>query len=178
MGLAALTAGQLKIMRVLPQRHGFLAVGGVLVAGMLLVAGLGQDAASQVRAGACVDKQARSAACTDPAAVYQVLTTGVGGQGGCPDGDYVEKRSGAGLLCLGYNVAAGDCIQDDPTGPVLVRCTTDTQTPTIRILKVVEDRATAKACRSLDGDAVLALTYSAPATTLCIVHQPLAPAAA
>lgn len=164
-------------MRVLPPRNGFLAVGGVLMAGTLLVAGLDQDAASQVRAGACVDKEARPTACGDAAAVYQVLTTVDDARLGCPPGDYVEKRSGGGLLCLGYNVAAGDCVQDDPAGPMLVRCTTDTRTPTIRILKVVENRATAKACRSLDGDAVVALTYSTPARTLCIVHQPLAPAA-
>jgi hypothetical protein len=176
--LAARSTGHLKTMRVLPQRNGFLAAGAVLTAGALLVAGLDEDAASQARAGACVDKEAQPAACTDAAGVYQVLTTVDGDRSGCPDGDYVEKRSDAGLLCLGYNAAAGDCVQDDPTGPMLVRCTTDTQTPTIRILKVVEDKATAKACRSLDGDAVLALTYSAPAKTLCIVHQPIAPAMA
>ena len=165
-------------MALLPQRNGFLAAGGVLMAGALLVAGLDQDAASQVRAGACVDKEGRSAACNDAAAVYKVLTTVEDEQSGCPDGDYVEKTTGASLLCLGYNVAAGDCVQDDPSGPLLVRCTTDSRTPTIRILKVVEDRATAKACRSLDGNAVVALTYSAPEKTLCIVHQPLAPATA
>ena len=176
--MAALGAGQLKIMRALPQRHGFLAVGGVLTAGMLLVAGLDQDAVSQVRAGACVDKEARPTACTDPGAVYQVLTATDGDRSGCPDGDYVEKRSGAGLLCLGYNVAAGDCVQDDPAGPMLVRCTAHAHAPTIRILKVVEDRATAKACNSLDREAVPALTYSAPPKTLCLVHQPLAPVTA
>lgn len=146
--------------------------------GTLLVAGLDQDAASQVRAGTCVDKDARPAACYDAGAVYQVLTTVPSDVAGCPDGDYVEKQTGADLLCLGYNVAAGDCVQDNPDGPMLVRCTTDTQTPTIRVLKVVEDRASAKACRGLDGDAVVALTYTEPATTVCIVHQPLASAAA
>lgn len=176
--MAARGTGHLNVMRVLPQRNGFLAAGGLLMAGTLLVAGLDQQAASQVHVGACVDKEARAAACSDADAVYQVLTTVDGDQAGCPDGDYVEKSSGADLLCLGYNVAAGDCVQDDPTGPVLVRCTTDTRTPTIRILKVVEKRATAKACRGLRGDAVLALTYSAPAKTLCIVHQPLAPVTA
>ncbi len=163
-------------MNVLSKRDGFLAAGGVLLAGTLLIAGLDQNAASQVRAGTCVDGQAQPVSCGDASAVYEVLTTVPAGGTGCPDGDYFEKRSGADLLCLGYNVTAGDCVQDDPAGPMLVRCTTETQTPTFRILKVVEDRASSKACRRLDGDAVLALTYSEPATTLCIVHQPLASA--
>lgn len=174
--MVALRSGQLQIMSLLSKRSGFMAGAGALMVGTLVVAGLDQNAASQVEAGACVDRDARPTACGDVGAVYRVLTTAPGGSAGCPDGDYVEKRSGAGLLCLGYNVAAGDCVQDNPDGPVLVRCTTATQTPTIRILKVVEDKASAKACRQLDGDAVRALTYSEPATTLCLVHQPLAAA--
>ena len=163
-------------MGVLKQRNGFMALGGVLVAGTLMVAGLDQEAESSVRPGACVDGDLRPAACADQRAVYQVLTTVDSGKAGCPDGDYFEGRSGTDRLCLGFNVAAGDCVQDNPTGPVLVRCTTDTRTPTFRVLKVVQDRATPKVCRQLDGEAALALTYSMPRKTLCIVHQPLASA--
>ncbi len=165
--------GHLTGMRVPRQWSGFLAVGGVLIAGTLLVAGLDRDAASQSLAGTCTDGDVQPTSCADPGAVYQVLTTVASGKAGCPDGDYFEERTGAGTLCLGYNVAAGDCVQDDPHGPTLIRCTTETRTPTIRVLKVVEDRATSKACRPLQGGAVKALTYTVPAKTLCIVHQPL-----
>ncbi len=163
-------------MSVSSLRSGSLTVGGALMAGTLLVVGLEQEAASSVRAGACVDGDLRAASCTDERAVYEVLTTVDDARSACPQGDYFERRSGADLLCLGFNVAAGDCVQDDPAGPVLVRCTTETRTPTFRVLKVVEDRAASSACRELDGDAVSALTYSVPGKTLCIVHQPLASA--
>jgi hypothetical protein len=146
------------------------------MAGTLLVAGLDHDAASQALAGTCVNGDIEPASCADAEAVYQVLTTVQSGKAGCPDGDYFEERTGEGMLCLGYNVAAGDCVQDDPAGPTLVRCTSEAQIPTIRILKVVEDRATPKACRPIEGGAVRALTYTVPAKTLCIVHQPLAAA--
>lgn len=163
-------------MRLPRQRTGLLAVGGFLVAGTLLVGGMDQDASSQVLAGTCVDKDARPAACADAIAVYQVLTTAEGENATCPAGDYVDHVDGGGLLCLGYNVAAGDCVQDDPEGPQRVPCPAEAHRPTIRILKIVENRATASACKQIEGRAVVALTYSDPAQTLCIAHQPLAAA--
>lgn len=160
-------------MHLPSQRSGFLAVGGVLVAGTLLMAGLDDEAASSMRAGMCVDADIEPAACADPAAVYQVLTTADSGSAGCPDGDYFAERAGGGLLCLGHNAAAGDCVQDDPEGPTLVPCRAETTIPTIRVLQVVDGQDTAKACRTIEGDAVRALTYSVPARTMCLVHQPL-----
>jgi len=163
-------------MRVPSQRTGFLAVGGSLAAATIVVAGLDQGASSQPLAGTCTDRDAHPAACADAAAVYQVLKTVQGhaeGRTSCPKGDYMEKAGGPGTLCLGYNVAAGDCVQDDPEGPSLVACAPAVQRPTFRVLKVVEDKATSKACRPISGDAALALTYTVPAKTLCIAHLPI-----
>lgn len=163
-------------MRMPAQRRGYLAVGGSLMATTLFLVGTGSYGA--VGAGHCADKDAAPVGCSEPGAVYQVLATVPSDRGGCPQGDYVEHRGASGrTLCLGYNVAAGDCVQDDPSGPALVACRSVVATPTFRVLRVVENRATSKACRSVPGDAVVALRYSKPAKTLCIVHLPLDPTA-
>ena len=165
-------------MRVPAQRRSFQAFGGVLTAAALLVVGSGQHGAGAARAGSCTDKDATSTPCADPAAVYQVLTTVPDRAAACPHGDYFAHAGSAGTtLCLGYNVAAGDCIQDDPAGPARVACRPEVFAPTFQVLEVVEDRATAEACRSAPGERSVALTYSVPATTLCIVHLPLAASA-
>ena len=119
------------------------------------------------------ERDAKSADCSD--AVYQVLTTAPGTShdgSACPRGDYFEHAGGPGTLCLGWNVAAGDCVEDDPDGPLLVACGATAQRPTFRVLQVVDDRATAKACEPL-GAGAAALTYSVPAKTLCITHLPI-----
>jgi hypothetical protein len=165
-------------MHVPSQRTGFLAVGGVLLAATTLVAGLGQGASGRPLAGDCVDRDAQPARCTDAAGVYQVLTTvrGTANSGAaCPRGDYLEKSGGLGTLCLGYNVAAGDCIEDDPEGPLFVPCSRAVDRPTFRVLSVIEDRANAKACQRF-GEGAAALTYSVPAKTVCIAHLPVAAA--
>lgn len=163
-------------MRVPSQRTGFLAVGGALLATTTLVAGLGQDASGRPLAGTCVDRDARPTRCTAAAAVYQVLTTvrGTANTGtACPRGDYLEKDGGLGTLCLGYNVAAGDCVEDDPEGPLFVPCAQAVDRPTFRVLRVVEDRASATACKPF-GEGAAALTYAVPAKTVCIAHLPVA----
>jgi hypothetical protein len=160
-------------MRVPAQRRSFQAFGGVLTAAALLVVGSGPHGAGAARAGGCTDKDATATSCADPAAVYQVLTTVPGRDAACPHGDYFAHAGSAGTLCLGYNVAAADCIQDDPAGPARVACRPEVSTPTFQVLDVVENRATAEACRSAPGERAVALTYSVPAKTLCILHLPL-----
>ncbi|HUR06559.1 MAG TPA: hypothetical protein VM347_28710, partial [Nonomuraea sp.] len=105
--------GQLPAMR---QRTGLMAAGGGVLAATLLIAGLDNNAAGQPLAGTCVTSDLAPIPCAEHEAVYQVLTTVQSGKSGCPSGDYFEEGS----LCLGYNVAAGDCIQDDPAGPIRV----------------------------------------------------------
>lgn len=164
-------------MRLPRDRSGYLAIGGSLVAASLLVVGFQQNAVGQPLAGTCTDRDARPVACADPAAVYQVLTSvAEKSESACPRGDYVAKPGADGTLCLGYNVAAGDCVQDDPEGPSLVACAPQTERPTFQVLKIVDDRANAKACKPLAGNATVALTYAVPAKTLCIAHLPIAAA--
>jgi hypothetical protein len=162
-------------MRVPSQRSTLLAVGGVVIASTVLVAGLDQDASSRPLAGTCTDADAQPAACTDPAAIYQVLTTvprtSPDGDA-CPRGDYIAHPGGPGTLCLGFNAKAGDCIEDDPEGPAFVPCAASAERPTFRVLRVVQDRSTAKVCKPV-GEAAVALRYSVPAKTLCIAHLPV-----
>ncbi len=162
-------------MRMPSPRSGLLALGGVLLAGTFVVAGLDTDAASSPLAGSCVDRDANAASCSDPAAVFQVLTVVEAGDP-CPRGDYFEQADDAGTLCLGHNVEVGDCIQDDPEGPTRVPCAAEVRRPTIRVVEIVDGQATAKACPPVDGEGVRGLTYSVPARTVCIVHLPLATA--
>lgn len=162
-------------MHVPTRRTGLLAAAGVLTAATVLVGGVQQGASGQPTAGSCVDRDARPAPCSAPAAVYQVLTVARSASAdgsACPRGDYFEHPGGPGTLCLGWNAAAGDCIEDDPEGPSFVACAPAARRPTFQVRKVLDGRASAKACAPL-GPTVAALTYSVPAKTLCITHLPI-----
>lgn len=161
-----------------------LAVAGAGAVAVVAV-GLGSNVASNAAStappapaasvGSCVDGDKQSAPCEDPAAVYQVLATARSAMG-CPTGDYffTDIRGAEGGLCLGYNVAAGDCVQDDPESPRRVACAPEVLTPTFRVLQIVDGRATANACRGSDAGPVAALTYAVPKRTLCLEHLPVA----
>lgn len=135
--------------------------------------GAGEDGAGEVRRAADFAR----APCSDARAVHQVLTHVAGRDAPCPVGDYISHAEGSRTLCLGYNVTAGDCFADSPTQPRLVPCTEAATEPTLRVLRVVDNRATPKVCRPTPGGDVVALTYAVPARTLCITHLPLVAAA-
>ncbi len=176
--------GQGSPMRVSAGR--LLAVAGAGAVAVVAV-GLGSNVASNAAStapaasvGSCVDGDKQSAPCDDPAAVYEVLATAKSATG-CPTGDYFFADAARGSdsgseegLCLGYNVAVGDCVQDDPESPRRVACAPEVLTPTFRVLQVVDGRATANACRGSDSGPVAALTYSVPKRTLCLEHLPVA----
>lgn len=132
------------------------------------------DSLADARVGElAADADLDRAPCADRSAIFQVLTQTAGERRACPPGDYIAYAKGRDTLCLGYNVAAGDCFEESGSDPHFTDCAAAPRPSTIRVLRVVDGRSSAKACADLAGraaPAVRALTYSVPLKTLCVTR--------
>ena len=168
----------------------FGVVAGILLLigqGVILV-GLGNSTATGAQVGDCFAitdvrgapsassglsrVQAERADCSRADAIYRVAERLSDVSGACPTDSYtpfVWKGIGQDFkLCLGYNVAAGDCFEESAQLRSKIACSTRPGEGRIQVLKVVTGVADESACDSLERRDVFAGVYPVPdPVTVC-----------
>jgi hypothetical protein len=116
--------------------------------------------------------QASQASCSDPLALYKIALKKSGTTGKCAGGDYTPfVQTGLGddfTLCLGYNVATGDCFEESDTARKKIPCGTAPAEGRFKVVKKVDGVAAASACKGT-GKNIFAGLFPLPTpSTLCI----------
>jgi hypothetical protein len=116
--------------------------------------------------------EARTVDCARKDAVYRVALRLSNTTASCPTDSYTPYlESGIGKdfkLCLGYNVATGECFEESEQLRSKITCTSSPGEGRIKVLKVVEGVAAESACDSLHRSDVFAGVYPVPAPrTVC-----------
>jgi len=115
---------------------------------------------------------AQKASCSDPKAIYRVAQKLSNTHAACPTdayNPYVQSGIGRDFkLCLGYNVATGECLEESNDLRSKIPCTSSPADGRLKVLQVVKGVARESACDSFKRRDIFAAVYPVPEPhTIC-----------